>query len=142
MAPAEGQPDILALPASYADIKNSTIKIENVPASSPGVTPIQLVTLCRPGKYNAFNGFMMEEIVRAWRLFDVDDRVKAIVVTGDGKMFCAGADLEGNGAFKRRPGSSDNDHRDGYVGDEHSLTPAADGAPWRFTSAASLLSAR
>lgn len=111
--PAEGRAEELQLPAQYADLKNTQIKIENVPANASGVTPIQLVTLYRPGKYNAFNGFMMEEIVRAWKLFDVDDRVKAIVVTGDGKMFCAGADLEGNGAFKRRAGANDNDHRDG-----------------------------
>jgi enoyl-CoA hydratase/carnithine racemase len=103
----------LPLPATYADLTTTQIKIENVPVNASGVTPIQLVTLYRPGKYNAFTGVMMEEIVRAWTLFDVDDRVKAIVVTGDGKMFCAGADLEGNGAFKRRPNANDNDHRDG-----------------------------
>lgn len=53
---------------------------------------------------------MMEEMERAFAMFDVDDRVKAIVVTGDGKMFCAGADLE----MGLNGGSEPvNEHRDG-----------------------------
>lgn len=36
---------------------------------------------------------MCNELVSAFDMLDADDRVKAIVVTGEGKMFCAGADL-------------------------------------------------
>jgi enoyl-CoA hydratase/carnithine racemase len=53
---------------------------------------------------------MMADIVRAWELFHVDDRVKAIVVTGHGKMFCAGADLA---TGFRRNDDNINAHRDG-----------------------------
>lgn len=53
---------------------------------------------------------MMEEIERAFAMFDVDDRVKAIVVTGHGKMFCAGADLDVGLNGGNEPV---NEHRDG-----------------------------
>ena len=36
---------------------------------------------------------MCNEMVSAFEMLDLDDRVKAIVVTGKGRMFCAGADL-------------------------------------------------
>ena len=52
---------------------------------------------------------MAADIVRTWDTFAVDDRVKVIVLAGEGKIFCAGADL--SGAFQR----SDDDingHRD------------------------------
>ena len=61
---------------------------------------------------------MRAEIEEAYGMFDADERVKCIVVTGDGRIFCAGADLdegfgEGvNGADAERV----QDHRDGYVG--------------------------
>jgi len=53
---------------------------------------------------------MMEEVERAFQLFDLDDRVKCIVVTGHGRIFCAGADLENS---FRQTGEAINDHRDG-----------------------------
>jgi enoyl-CoA hydratase/carnithine racemase len=53
---------------------------------------------------------MMLELEQAFTMFDVDDRVKCIVVTGHGKLFCAGADLEiGFIGGRERI----NDHRDG-----------------------------
>jgi len=52
----------------------------------------------------------MRELEHAFQLVDVDDRVKCAVVTGNGRMFCAGADLDT--AFKG--GEEDpRDHRDG-----------------------------
>jgi len=53
---------------------------------------------------------MMEEMERAFAMFDVDDRVKAVVVTGHGKMFCAGADLDVGLNAGNEPV---NEHRDG-----------------------------
>jgi len=44
-------------------------------------------------------------------MLDLDERVKAIVVTGKGRMFCAGADLEIG--LNRAPGIRDKEHRDG-----------------------------
>ncbi|TAK83157.1 MAG: enoyl-CoA hydratase [Aquabacterium sp.] len=56
------------------------------------------LTLNRPDKLNAFTVQMAEELVDAYRRASEDDAVRAIVVTGAGKAFCAGMDLavEGN----------------------------------------------
>ncbi len=54
---------------------------------------ILTITLNRPDKLNAFTGQMMTEMINALDRADADDNVKAIVVTGAGRGFCAGADL-------------------------------------------------
>jgi len=54
---------------------------------------VATVTLNRPDKLNAWTQKMEEEIGAAIRAAAGDDRVRAIVVTGAGKGFCAGADL-------------------------------------------------
>lgn len=102
---------LLNIPASYSDLNTKQIKIANHPANSNSVTPIQIVTLYRPGKLNAFTETMTEELEHVFGLFDLDNRVKAIVFTGDGRVFCAGADLDGS--FKKIEGESINEHRDG-----------------------------
>jgi enoyl-CoA hydratase/carnithine racemase len=54
---------------------------------------------------------MMEDFEKVYPMFDVDERVKVIVLTGAGKTFCAGADLEiGFHGGKERV----MDHRDRY----------------------------
>jgi len=103
-------PQPIPLPDTYSSLPNKQIRISNHPQNAPGVTPIQILTLYRPGKHNAFTVTLMEEIERAFQLFDLDDRVKCIVVTGHGRIFCAGADLDG--AFQQT-GEAINDHRDG-----------------------------
>ena len=61
---------------------------------------IATVTLSRPDKLNAFNVTMMNEIIDVIDKVDADDNVRAVIVTGDGRAFCAGADLsEGSKAF-------------------------------------------
>ena len=59
---------------------------------------ILTLTLARPDKLNAFTVGMCEELVDAYGRASADDAVKAIVVTGEGRAFCAGMDLsvEGN----------------------------------------------
>ena len=84
----------LDLPASYTSLNTVDIKVSHVPASSPIPTPVVLVTLNRPKNYNAFTKTMEEELGHVYSLFSVDDRVKCVVLTGAGKMFCAGADLD------------------------------------------------
>lgn len=54
---------------------------------------ILTLTLNRPDKLNAFITAMMNELIDAFERADKDDAVKAIIVTGAGRAFCAGADL-------------------------------------------------
>ena len=56
------------------------------------------LTLSRPDRLNALNVQMLEEILRALDEIDADDTVRAVIVTGAGRAFCAGADLGGGGA--------------------------------------------
>jgi enoyl-CoA hydratase/carnithine racemase len=54
---------------------------------------VATIELHRPEQRNAFSGVMGEELGRAYRRCDADDAVRAIVLTGAGDAFCAGADL-------------------------------------------------
>ena len=54
---------------------------------------ILTLTLHRPDKLNAFTGQMMFEMIDAFDKADADDDVRAIIITGEGRAFCAGADL-------------------------------------------------
>ena len=66
---------------------------------------IATITLNRPDKLNAFTGRMMHEIIDAFDTTDADDAVKAVIVTGAGKGFCAGADLSSGGDTFAKGGS-------------------------------------
>jgi enoyl-CoA hydratase/carnithine racemase len=58
------------------------------------------VTLDRPDKLNAFTLPMLQQMIAAFDRADADDEVRAVVVTGAGRAFCAGADLSsGGGTF-------------------------------------------
>src|SRR5512139_1328163 len=54
---------------------------------------IATVTLHRPEKMNAFTHVMRDELIDAFGKADADDNVRAVIVTGAGRAFCAGADL-------------------------------------------------
>ena len=58
---------------------------------------ILTITLNRPEKLNAFNRNMMSEMIDALDQADDDDNIRAIIVTGAGRGFCAGADLSKGG---------------------------------------------
>lgn len=60
--------------------------------------PIATITLDRPDKLNAFTGVMMTEMIAAFDETDANDQVKAVIVTGRGRAFCAGADLSAGAA--------------------------------------------
>jgi enoyl-CoA hydratase/carnithine racemase len=55
------------------------------------------ITLNRPDRLNAFTPTMGRELIEAFDQADADDDVRAIIVTGHGRGFCAGADLGGGG---------------------------------------------
>ena len=54
---------------------------------------ILTITLNRPDKLNSFTPTMQRELIEAFDKADADDDVRAIIVTGEGRAFCAGADL-------------------------------------------------
>src|SRR4029077_6620528 len=54
---------------------------------------ILTITLNRPDKLNAFNATMQKAMIDAFDQADRDDGVRAIIVTGEGRAFCSGADL-------------------------------------------------
>lgn len=55
--------------------------------------PVALLTLNRPDRLNAFTPRMAQELVEAIDRTDEDDAVRAVIITGAGRAFCAGADL-------------------------------------------------
>lgn len=55
---------------------------------------VATITLNRPERLNAFTDQMIEEVSKALKEADKDETVRAILVTGAGRGFCAGQDLE------------------------------------------------
>ena len=77
---------------------------------------VLLITLNRPKILNAFNRDMMAEMIDALNKADADDNVRAIIVTGAGRGFCAGADLSAGGNTFNAEARDDREnglHRDG-----------------------------
>ena len=61
--------------------------------------PVARVYLNRPDVRNAFNSDVIAELTRAFRALGADPALRAIVLGGHGKVFCAGADLNWMRAF-------------------------------------------
>lgn len=103
-------PPPIEVPSSYEKHQFVHIKVSHSPVGAPTATPVVIVTLNRPEKRNAFTQQMAEDLEKAFGMFDVDERVKVVVLTGSGNTFCAGADLEigFSGGQKERT----QDHRD------------------------------
>jgi len=79
------------------------------------VDGVATVTLDRPERLNAVTSVLLREMIAAFDQADADDAVRAVIVTGAGRAFCAGADLSGGTqTFDRsaRP-EADGEHRDG-----------------------------
>jgi enoyl-CoA hydratase/carnithine racemase len=74
------------------------------------------ITLDRPDRLNAFTPTMARELIEAFDRSDADDDVRAVIVTGAGRAFCAGADLGGGGGtfdWRDREGGDVGVPRDG-----------------------------
>jgi enoyl-CoA hydratase/carnithine racemase len=58
---------------------------------------VALITFNRPDAMNTFSESMMDGLGEAYRRCDEDDAIRAVIVTGSGKAFCAGAELQADG---------------------------------------------
>ncbi|MEO1900484.1 MAG: crotonase/enoyl-CoA hydratase family protein [Alcanivorax sp.] len=56
--------------------------------------PLLTITLNRPDRLNAFTLRMKDELVRAFGEADRDNEVRAVIVTGAGRAFCAGMEMQ------------------------------------------------
>ena len=76
---------------------------------------VATITLDRPDKLNAFTTVMQRDLIRVLDEADADDSVRAVIVTGSGRGFCAGADL-GAPAAGAADDSRDRDSSDHFDG--------------------------
>ncbi len=91
------------------------------------------LTFNRPDRMNTFNQQMSAELVRLFRELGEDESVRAIIVTGAGRAFCAGADLGGG---KKTFKSGDEKPKDTADGEEDEVLPRNARAryiqPWKI----------
>ncbi len=81
---------------------------------------VAVLTLNRPEAMNAWNERMSAELAHALHVCDEDDAVRAVVLTGAGRAFCAGQDLSGGAeTFESRGAPRSGDQPDGWP----ALTP-------------------
>lgn len=79
--------------------------------------PVLTLVLNRPEKLNAFTDRMGDELAAAIRQADEDDGIRAIIFTGEGRAFCAGADISaGAGSFDVTEGAGATNFGDGKGG--------------------------
>ena len=86
---------------------------------------VATITLNRPDQLNAFTSTMMREMIDAFDRIDADDDVRAVIVTGAGRGFCAGADLSAGGETFAK-GGSDEQHVGGRAARRRRAGVAAD----------------
>ena len=75
--------------------------------------PVGLLTMNRPERHNAFDDAIITELTEALRSLEADDAVRAVVLSGAGKSFSAGADLNW---MKRMAGFSMDENRRDAMG--------------------------
>jgi len=88
---------------------------------------IATITLNRPDRLNAFTARMMFELIDAIDHTDADDDVRAVIVTGAGRGFCAGADLSEGAATFDRDKRSDRAERAEIRGEINEVEALRDG---------------
>jgi enoyl-CoA hydratase/carnithine racemase len=74
-------------PVDPAELGFERIRYEKAP-------PRATITLARPERLNAFDFQMLRELARACEDSSWDDEIRVVVVTGEGRAFCVGADLK------------------------------------------------
>src|SRR6202035_6124490 len=76
---------------------------------------ILTITLNRPERLNAWTPVMQRELIAALDSSDADDDIRVVVFTGEGRGYCAGADLAGGGSTFERGQQlpAEEEHRDG-----------------------------
>jgi len=62
--------------------------------------PVAKVVFCRPEVHNAFNDQVIDEMTLTMSKLKTDEDIRVVVITGEGKSFCAGADLNWMGRVK------------------------------------------
>jgi enoyl-CoA hydratase/carnithine racemase len=77
------------------------MEFETIRVSVDG--PIGRLTLARPERLNALGATMMREIARAARWLDEQPAVRVVIVAGEGRSFCAGADLKDSPVAEATP---------------------------------------
>ena len=77
---------------------------------------VATITLNRPDAMNSFTNQMARDLRAAFDAVDADDDVRAVIMTGAGRAFCAGADLSAGGSTFAK-GGSDEAPRGGVVRD-------------------------
>ena len=75
--------------------------------------PVGLVTMNRPERHNAFDDALIAELTEAFRSMEAEDSVRLVVLSGAGKSFSAGADLNW---MKRMAGFSLDENRRDAMG--------------------------
>lgn len=78
---------------------------------------IAQITLNRPDRLNAFTARMMADLIAVFDVTDADDTVGAVIVTGAGRAFCAGADLGAGGSTFDHSQTRDPARLEAKVGD-------------------------
>ena len=73
---------------------------------------VAIITLNRPEVMNTWTPLMARELSDALSSLDGDDSVRAVVITGSGTAFCAGADLSGASAFEPGENEKERSRRD------------------------------
>ena len=75
-------------------LRSGPLQFRHFHISFPGEMIVQ-VTLNRLDKLNCIDKATSQEISEIWELFDQDESLWVGIITGKGRAFCTGADLEG-----------------------------------------------
>ncbi|WP_280426290.1 enoyl-CoA hydratase/isomerase family protein, partial [Nocardia carnea] len=78
-----------------------------------GAGPIRTVTINRPGELNAVNADLHRALAQVWRQLAADTEARVVILTGAGRAFSAGGDLEWITSFLDDPVARDESIREG-----------------------------